>query len=708
MRNTLGFQAGNALASQAVMRQATTSLFLVLATACSAHDRPGGPTSTETALQTYESCSALEADLKAMLNEEIEAQFDQERYWRDRGGGVWLEDSADGPPSPATGQQGAPRQEGVDYSGTNNQEAGVDEADFVKTDGHHVYVLNGNRLHIYGVPEFGKLVPESVVEVEGYPTQMLLDKDSGRIAIFSQINAAALPEGHPLRASVGERDARGLWMWRVQEVSKITVLEANNRLAPVRGREIYFEGSYQTARLIDRSVRMGSFSYLDVPTVRSYFWGWGDGDDLGIDQREAAAKAALAKLRLDDLVPRIYERLPDKTFNTHAITDDNCGSFHRPTDSQGRGVSSIMSFKLDSGGFELDADHVVSNYATLYASTDRLYISEAAHDWWWFWWNEEDEDVTNIHAFDISKAGQTTYVGSGRIKGRIENSFSMGEKDGLLRVAATTDRFGRWWVDPREQNEAPASVSHVYVLAQQEGKLQQIGHLGGIAPGERIFSARFVGDRAYVVTFRNVDPLFTIDLSDPTEPKILGSLKVPGVSTYIHPLDGGRLLTLGWGGDEQMLNWRPQVSLFDVSDDTRPTLLDTQALTGASTHGWTEALYEHKAFQYWAPKGLLAVPVSSYGNDDRGWGWSYSSHLLLISVGATGLELHGDIDHSRFYNNDKDHFWSFTDVRRSIFMGDFIYAISDRGITVHRLDDLAMVAEQTLPGYRPQDLYWWW
>jgi hypothetical protein len=688
------------------MRHVHTTLALVFAAGCSGSGRPGGPTALETSLQSYESCADLETDLKEMLLEEVEAQFDQERSWQRNPWGWFEGDTTTGaPPGGPAASDAGPRQEGTDYSGTNNQEAGVDEADFVKTDGHHIYMLNGNRLHVYAVPEFGELVPESVLELEGYPTQLLLDKESGRVAVFSHIDAHALPAGHPLRESVGERDPRGNWSYRVPMVSKITVVEAGNRRAPRLGREIYLEGSYQTARLVERSVRVGAYTYMNVPGIYGYYWD-GGGRQLTIDEREAAAKAAIRALKLHDLVPRIYERLPDRTFNTHLVTDNSCRSFYRPTDSQGRGITSILSFDLASANLRMDHDHIVTNSSNLYASKDYLYVTEATHDWWWFWWNKGDDDFTNIHAFDISRAGESRYVGSGRVRGRIENSFSMGEHEGNLRLASTTDRFGRWWL---RQAEVPPSENHVFVLAPRDGKLVQIGHLGGIAPGERIFSARFVGDRAYVVTFLNVDPLFTIDLSDPTAPKILGELKVPGVSTYIHPLGDGRLLTVGYGGDDQMLNWRPQVSLFDVSDEAHPALLATHQIAGGE-YSWSEALYEHKAFQYWAPRKLLAIPVSSYRGfgDGMGWSWSYSSRLMLISVGDRGLSLHGSLDHSKYYNRDSSQQWIFTDVRRSIFMGDFIYAISDRGISVNRIDTLAPVTEQELPGFSPTHYYWWW
>ena len=152
------------------------------------------------------------------------------------------------------------------------------------------------------------------------------------------------------------------------------------------------------------------------------------------------------------------------------------------------------------------------------------------------------------------------------------------------------------------------------------------------------------------------------------------------------------------------------MSLFDATNPNHLGLLDTQPLSNGQ-YSWSEALYEHKAFQYWAPRKLLAVPVSSYGSSgDPGdpYGWYYTSQLQLISVGEDGLASYGTIDHSDYYNRDTTRQWVYTDIRRSIFMGDFIYAISDRGISVHKLADLSLVTDAELPGTIPNQYYWWW
>jgi hypothetical protein len=657
--------------------------------------------SRETRLVRYGTCEDLEADIKSMLIAEMETYFDQLEHggWG-RGGGGGAEDGS-APPTADPASGGGGRQEGEDYSGTNNQETGVDEADFVKTDGYHVFVLNGNRLHIFGAPEFGDLDPLSETQLEGEPREMLIHAGQAKVAIFSHVYPESLPPEHPLFAVLGA-SVHGERYWRSGLVSKLTVLDVIDPAEPKLERELFFEGYYQTARLVDTSVRLGAYSWLNIPGVWDYYhYYWEAGENLVL--AKLLARQAIQALALDDLVPRIYERAPSGELTTHGITDQSCRGFYRPENSRARGITSIMSFDLAVDGFELDADHIVSNWPTIYASQDTLVVAEPANDWWWFWWNEANPEQLNVHTFDTSTPGETVYLASGRVEGLLHNQFSLDEEDGYLRVATTVNFWNRWWME-----NPPLADNRVYVLAQQGDTLATVGELDGIAPGERIFAARMVGDRGYLVTFEQTDPLFTLDLRDPTHPTVEGELEIPGFSIYIHPIADDKLLTIGVGGDDTGANWRTQISMFDVSDYQHPALTDVEELVRDGSWGWSEAMYEHKAFQYFAPKGLLAVPLAS-DRYSEGGGWDYVSTLELISIDtATGLARYGTIDHSHLYGSDPERWWYFTDIRRSIFMGDYVYALSDGGITVHQLDGLAKVNEQRLPGYSPGDYYWWW
>jgi hypothetical protein len=469
----------------------------------------------------------------------------------------------------------------------------------------------------------------------------------------------------------------------------------------------------------------------DKPLTNHVLGLWKEAINDTIAQNEAIINAT----DLDELVPRIYE-MAGEDVTVHSFTDTtDCQDFVVSEDGTARGVTSIMTLDLAESNLSFEANHVMSNWATIYASANMLVIAEMANDWWWFWDEETDsyEEATNLHAFDISQPGETSYIGSGRVNGTILDQFSLSEYNGFLRVATTTGNWGRWWIAV-DDDEWVGPENHVFVLEQlthgdgstnQSTELNVVGHIGGIAPGERIWSSRFVGDRGYLVTFRNTDPLWTLDLSDPTNPQVIGELEVPGVSTYIHPLDENHLLTIGIGGDGDGLDWgSTQLSLFDVTDFANPVLaskLELSPVAADEKHmwpSWSEATYEHKAFQYWNSK--LAIPLSAYRNtqDASGyWHYEYVSKLVLVDVSTADECLlpleHPDredcltiydgssIDHSMFYNGNDEWYWDRPDIRRTVFIDDYVYAISQQGVTVHRLDTMELSDYEGLPVSQP-------
>ena len=697
------------------------TLTLLLVGGCQEQETPGELTLDRNLksarLRTFDSCEALHGALKSALKSQMRVELERQRdYWN------YADDLAipgvesDGSlAAPAADAQGNAREEGVDFSGTNNQEAGVDEADFVKTDGRFIYLLNANQLRILGVPEFGELEDLSRLDLEGHPFQMLMAED--RAVVFSTVYVWGLDPQDPLRAAVDRGDSVDGFWYGGSAFTKITVVDLADRETPQVRRELYLEGNYLTARRVQSSVRAVTYSWMDIPDLQY----WVDYYDYGMDNGafddffspvqkwtwEQALQETIAKndrvidqTELSDFVPAIYEKRGGE-IERYALTDQGCQNFARAEDALSRGVSSILTLNLLDDDFSFDSDHVVSNWSTVYASRDTLIIAEATHDWWWFWGPEAEalEPGTNLHRFDIGSADQTVYTGSGRVPGVVRNQFSLSEHKGFIRVATTTGNW-LWWRTGQETD------NHVFVLGGEQ-RLREMGHVGGIGRGESIWSARFVGDKAYLVTFRQIDPLWTLDLSNPADPKVIGELEVPGVSTYIHPLGDGRLLTIGYGGESDGLNWNPQVSLFNVQDFAKPRLDSSLSLGGPSAEdgwssAWSEATHEHKAFQFWAKLGLLAVPVSDwrwYDGGPGGYGYEYYSRLQLVQVTEQGLMFYGDVDHSDYFNSRSGYFWNHTDVRRSIFMGDYVYAISDRGVSAHRLGDLHRTASIPLEGH---------
>jgi uncharacterized secreted protein with C-terminal beta-propeller domain len=393
------------------------------------------------------------------------------------------------------------------------------------------------------------------------------------------------------------------------------------------------------------------------------------------------------------------------------MADDACADFVAPDDSMNRGFNSIFTFDLNDENFDFQADHIVGNYPMVYASEDVLVLTENAWDWWWFWGNDNMDEATNIHTFDISNPGDTAYTGSGRVNGTILNQFSVSEHLGVLRVAATSGQWARWWMDnPEPMSSSVITLVRGVDVDTDQHVLVEVGRVDNIAPEERIWSARFDGDRCYLVTFRQIDPLWVIDMSDETNPTILGELEIPGVSTYIHPLSRDHLLTIGMGpGPEGLgLDWsNTRLSLFNISDPTAPAVDDVLSLTPVADpaeRGWTwsnsEASYEHKAFQYWAPKSMLAVPLSTYkydswydGNGRYSYTYQYVSKLVIVNVSEeTGtMTAHGEVNHSMFYNgDDQTSYYGNYNIRRSMFMGDFIYAVSAQGVTATNLTTMEL------------------
>jgi uncharacterized secreted protein with C-terminal beta-propeller domain len=279
---------------------------------------------------------------------------------------------------------------------------------------------------------------------------------------------------------------------------------------------------------------------------------------------------------------------------------------------------------------------------------------------------------TVIHRISIGD-GKIEYAAQGEIPGQVSNQFSLSEYNGYLRISSNLEGnmvssyFSGLQLQPQ---------NNIYVLDMD---LKIVGSVEGLAPGERIYATRFIEDKCYLVTFRQVDPFFVIDLSDPTSPKVLGELKIPGYSTYLHPYDDGHIIGIGMDSD------KVKISLFDVTDMSNPIELSKYEISNEYGWGSSSALYEHKAFLFDKEKNLLVVPI---------WGTTKeSAYVFKISI-EEGIELRGVISHDSVKEEQQDDYYNYDygySIKRTLFIENVLYTFSDNMVKMNSLDDLCEI-----------------
>jgi hypothetical protein len=303
---------------------------------------------------------------------------------------------------------------------------------------------------------------------------------------------------------------------------------------------------------------------------------------------------------------------------------------------------------------------------TVYASESSLYL--ASRHWWW-WRQPGQRRATYVHRFDLSTPATAVHVASGVIDGTLPDSFALGEFQGRLRVATNADGYN---------NGLVSTMNRVIVLEPSGRELVEIGRTVDFAPGERMEAARFLGTRGFVVTFRQVDPLFTLDLSDPTAPRVVGELTVPGFSTYLHPVGDAQLAAVGIGG-----GGGPQVSLFDVSDFANPRLVSAipMGLDGSSA-----AQRDHRAFTWLPGRKLFAVPYDEWRWNDSAYGHHVELQLYQVGSGLTAL---GSLSLAEQvpYGWTPWQAMTASGYQRGVLTDQSAYLVTDSVVRVARLSD---------------------
>lgn len=557
-----------------------------------------------------------------------------------------------------------------EFSDTNTQVAGVDEADILKTDGERLYLLHGSELFLLSLWPADETRLLGSAPVEGTPFELFVH--DGKAIVFSSTHLDLGDDGGA-GAPAPTIDCIDCYGGYGTEFTRVSVFDVSGD-QPVLERELLFEGHYVSARRHDDVVRVviqGGFRapglfYPEVSTHDAFGRPYSDADIA--EQLETWRSRVARDIRattLEDWVPRRYESSEDGWAELSKL----CDGYYVPEPGMVQsGVTQVVAFDLGGAGTP-DVVSVLGGAQHVYANQETLLLAHA--DWRWeLGFGEATR--TALHRFDVS--GDTTpYRASGFIPGYLHNQFSIDERDGVIRLSTTenvrTDPRSPWVVD---------TVNRVLTVRDVEGALAVLGKTPKMAPGERIYSTRFVGDRGYVVTFRQIDPLFVVDLADPANPTVLGELELPGFSDYMHPLDDDHLLTIGQAGTEDGVLLGVAIRIFDVSNPTQPTLAHEHAYGGS---GSSEASYNHKAFTFVPSRGILMFPMHSYEP-------TYRTELQVVHVDVeAGFTQLGAIEHSCTADAGSvcDGYGYGTEMRRGLLIEDSVYAVSQAAVTAHEL-----------------------
>lgn len=508
-----------------------------------------------------------------------------------------------------------------DSSQTNVQEAGVDEPDVVKHDGSTLFSVADGQLRVVDVsgPTPTLLTTQSLPAESGN-AQLLLAGDHLLVIESGWLGMVPFAD---------EAVARSIELASGAGTTELTILDVSDPADPAVVQRLSVDGSLLGARMVDGKARLVTSA---GPTELGFVY---PQTAAAEDEAEAANRRIIENTTVEDWLPTYRVISDDEAISSAPLV--TCANVSHPGVPSGNGSISVVSVDVEAGAIDpADTVSVVADGQTIYASPTTLYVatyempsSDVIDDPQ----QAEPEDfASSIHAFDITGDGPAEYVGSGEVQGRLLNQFAMSEHEGVLRVATTV---GPPWGDG-------GSESWVTTLELDGADLVQLGRVGDMGEGEQIYAVRFIDDQGYVVTFRQTDPLYTLDLSDPTKPRVAGELKIPGYSSYLHPIGDGRLIGIGQDATGEGRTTGTKVSLFDVSNPASPSEVSTWTLPGSNS----SAESDHHAFLWWPDEDLLVAPLSSYGYDPvTGLSTDGFEGAVGLTVTAGGITERGRIAH---------------------------------------------------------------
>lgn len=529
-------------------------------------------------------------------------------------------------------------------STTNVQVEGVDEADTVKLNEDYIYMVSDQKVSIFDIRDPDNMVQAGDISFgsERYPVQLFLTED-----YLVVLNQNYFYQGQPvLRSDEG-------YKWAPYDglaVASIYSLEDPEN--PKLVREVGAEGQLSSARMTDNTIYF-------ISNLYSRMWAFEENEEV-------------------ELRPFNYDS--EKGEDPEAIDYDKITIL--PDTLEG-GYTLISAISLeDLNESQLSTEGYLGSSEQFYMSTESIYLTTTVYSEEGadsdettdsMFWNSGVRD-TDVYKFDF-EGTDVELVGSHRLEGYLLNQFSMDEYDNHFRVVTTE---GDSW------NESKPSENHLFIL---DDEMNRVGELKGLAKTERIYSARFMGDKAYMVTFKETDPLFVFDLSDPTNPAVLGELKIPGFSNYLHPIDETHLLGIGYetemvtfpGSKEpSLVTGAMKMSLFDVSDFSNPKEQDVEIIGGYGSY--SPAQYDHKALMIHQEKGYYGFPVTLYSGKAGGnvtyEGDGANIYQVSPEQGITQVaSLMNDKVEGQQYEE-----WNYA-IQRLVYVDDTLFTLANRRIS---------------------------
>lgn len=543
------------------------------------------------------------------------------------------------------------------HSETNTQVEGVDEADIVKTDGAYIYSILGNtEITVTDIrnPAELKIATTIPVDDDYYPTQLFLHEQM------------LIVLGDKYVAYEENRQVSKRTRLKRNEMTTVRLYDISKPEQPELIREIGTEGYLNSAR------KTGDYLYY-VTNMHPNYWAMEELDHTYLRPGISDSNEG------EEMTPLAYEDiaiLPGTMESTYSVIT-------------AVDLSSAAQAEVLTKGYLGGSEQLYMSKDNLYLTATNYELSEAdssATDSSW----RGGSGNTEVFKFGLSQT-DVTFASSAQLQGSLLNQFSMDEYQGNFR-AVTTD--GDMW------DERNMSTNNLFIFDE---KMNQIGSVENLAKGERIYSARFMGDKAYMVTFRETDPLFVIDVADPTAPEVLGELKIPGFSNYLHPLDENHLIGFGYetaaekseqGKEPIITTLGMKISLFDVSDFHNPKEKDTEIIGGKGTY--SQIQYDHKALFLHRDRNLYGFPIEIYeetkksDNDDY-VGFQNTGALIYEITPENGIVLKGDLLGEETEGEQYADYEQL--IERILYSKDSLYTVSAGSIKSYSLDTFAPIDE---------------